>query len=67
MNSKEVTRVGPYFLDGYNASSDISYQFDGCHYHGHDCHLKSKNAIRSKQNQRMERTKSKAREQGFIV
>lgn len=33
-------RVGPYFVDGYNAATNTCYEFAGCFYHGCvKCHV----------------------------
>ncbi len=35
MNSGQETRIGPYLVDGYEASSKTIFEFDGCFFHGH--------------------------------
>ena len=38
-NSGKEKRVGPYLVDGFEASSQTIYQYHGCYFHGHGCYL----------------------------
>ena len=38
-NQGKEKRVGPYLVDGYDCSTNTVYQFQGCYFHGHSCHL----------------------------
>lgn len=36
-NSGKEKRIGPYLLDGYEASTKTIYEYYGCYFHGQDC------------------------------
>lgn len=52
LNNNHEKRVGPFPVDGYDPITKTIYQYNGCYFHGHSCHL----------NQRMN---SKEREKRF--
>ena len=39
LNNNGETRIGPYFPDGYHPDSRLVLFYNGCHWHGHNCHL----------------------------
>ena len=39
MNSRQEVRIGPYLVDGYCSDTNTVYQYDGCFFHGHLCHV----------------------------
>jgi hypothetical protein len=41
MNGGKEARIGLYLVDGYCASTNTIYEFNGCYYHGHECALTS--------------------------
>jgi hypothetical protein len=32
-------RIGPYLVDGFDSQTNTVFQFQGCYYHGHNCHM----------------------------
>ena len=32
-------RINNYKVDGYDEANNTVYEFHGCHWHGHPCHL----------------------------
>ena len=37
MNNGKEKRIGPYFVDGFDASDNCVAEYFGCWHHGHDC------------------------------
>lgn len=39
LNNNHEKRVGPFPVDGYDPITKTIYQYNGCYFHGHSCHL----------------------------
>lgn len=39
LNNNREKRIGPFPVDGYDPFTKTVYQYNGCYYHGHCCHL----------------------------
>ena len=71
-NGGEV-RIGPYPVDGYEAETNCVFQFQGCYFHGHRCHLTkhikdSKTCkLLDKRRENTEKTNTFLRGKGFQV
>jgi G:T-mismatch repair DNA endonuclease (very short patch repair protein) len=68
-NGKEV-RIGPYLVDGYDCETNTIYQFQGCYYHGHTCHLvtpknEKEKQLKEKRKQRTEMINSYLKEKKY--
>ncbi len=64
MNSGQETRIGPYLVDGFEASSKTVFEFDGCFFHGHapeqcclnrNCNPKLLSQLKQRRERTMER------------
>ena len=56
MNSGSEKRIGPFLVDGYDATSDTCYEFYGCWFHSHiECNLSGSLSPKQKK-KRYERT-----------
>jgi G:T-mismatch repair DNA endonuclease (very short patch repair protein) len=42
LNTGKEKKIGPYPVDGYDANTNIVYQFHWCYWHGHDCWMTQK-------------------------
>ncbi len=73
LNYGSEKRVGKYVVDGWDSNTNTIYQFQGCYFHGHLCHLTRKVTNESwieEQPEKLKKTRdttSYLREQGYNV
>ncbi|XP_048238897.1 uncharacterized protein LOC124129020 [Haliotis rufescens] len=54
LNWGREKRVGPYLVDGFIPGSMTVFEFHGCYFHGHHCHLTTKARAQEKSRERLE-------------